>query len=99
MKTATLTTAQSNGHRLPKKEEAPCCGKPLHFSVLTLGLVAAAPASAKPTDPPNCHGQVIAFLAQVGGEEGIHGIGNLAKFFEVSVQEGQDLVREFCESL
>jgi hypothetical protein len=59
-------------------------------SALTLAF-AAGPANAAPTTPPNCHGQTLAFLATTYG-----GAANAAAAFEVTVKQGQTLVRELC---
>jgi hypothetical protein len=49
---------------------------------------------------PNCRGQTIAFAAQVGKIDpefaGVHGIGGLARFVELSVQELHAAVELFC---
>ena len=49
---------------------------------------------------PNCHGQTMAYLNQLAGEQDppIHGIGNLAEFSGLSVQDVQAIVDEFCSS-
>jgi hypothetical protein len=52
---------------------------------------AAAPANAKPTDPPNCHGKIVSELAHTFG-----GAAKAAEFFGVSVKEGQIIIREIC---
>src|SRR5262245_24061026 len=40
----------------------------------------------------NCHGQTMAFLAQIGQSVDIHGVGNVAKALGMSVKELQALV-------
>jgi hypothetical protein len=76
-------------------------------ATLCAAAVGAAPAlGAKEPVPgePNCHGQFIAFLAQLGktsGEQRARGLGQLAKFFSefgepTTVQDLQRLAREFC---
>lgn len=59
---------------------------------------AASPKHAEPGTPgtPNCVGQTMAYLAQVGSDDGIHGIGNVAKASDLSVKELKALVEEYC---
>ncbi len=61
----------------------------------------AAAASPKHTEPgipgsPNCVGQTMAYLAQLGGDADIHGIGNLANTVGLSVKEIKAIVAEYC---
>lgn len=73
-------------------------------AVLTLALsmagsVSATDHSLAPGTPgqANCEGQTRAFLAQASKEQlGEPGLGNLARFNELSVKEVQAIVREFC---
>lgn len=48
---------------------------------------------------PNCRGQSMAFLAQLGknqGVEGVRGIGGLARAIDLTVPEIRALVDAFC---
>lgn len=48
---------------------------------------------------PNCHGQTIAYLAQLGPTYGFAGgIGNLATEYGLTVQEIQASVDSYCGS-
>lgn len=60
--------------------------------------VSIAKGHDEPGEPgsPNCHGQTMAYFNQLGAEIGIHGIGNLAEESDLSVQEVQALVDEYC---
>jgi hypothetical protein len=65
------------------------------------GIAVAGPASAAQMEPgtpgtPNCKGQTIAFVAQVGKAFGAPGLGNLAPAFGLSVKELHAFVEEFC---
>ncbi len=72
--------------------------------LLGSAMLMAAPAAtafADVTEPgtpgdPNCHGQTIAYLAQVFGFADIHGIGNLAKALGWDVKAVQELVDSYC---
>lgn len=59
---------------------------------------AASPKHAEPGVPgtANCVGQTTAYLAQLGSSEGVHGIGNLAKAFDTSVQDLKAAIAEYC---
>jgi hypothetical protein len=64
-----------------------------------LGSVSAADHSTPGTPgDSNCHGQTMAFLAQIGQSMDIHGVGNVAKTLGMSVQEVQALVDAACNS-
>ena len=76
-------------------------------SMVLAGAMASAPmgiafaGSDNHTAPgtpgtPNCVGQSMAYLAQVGASVGIHGIGNLADASNLSVQEVHTLVEAYC---
>ena len=60
--------------------------------------LAASENQAEPGVPgdPNCVGQTMAYLAQVGTESGIHGIGGIADAFDLSVKEVKAIVSEYC---
>jgi hypothetical protein len=71
-------------------------------AALALGLSAVGGVSAADHSAPgtpgeaNCERQTRAFLAQVGQEVGLPGIGNFARGSDVSVKELQEAIREFC---
>jgi len=72
----------------------------LGSAILTLALplsaLAAGDVPGTPGDP-NCKGQTNAFIAQLF-KEGLDapGLGNVGKFFDVSVKDIQAFVTEFC---
>jgi hypothetical protein len=81
----------------------------LTASVCVAAAVGPTQAFGKEKEPgvpgqPNCKGQTIAFLAQLGkmsGEQRARGLGQLAKFFSASgepttVQDLHTLAEEFC---
>ena len=76
-------------------------------SMVLAGAMAAAPmgiafagsdnhATLGTPGTPNCVGQSMAYLAQVGTSVGIHGIGNVADALNLSVQEVHTLVEAYC---
>ena len=73
----------------------------LFCGALLMGSVGGAFAGPDRTMPgmprtANCVGQTNAFLAQVGQEAGITGIGGIAKANDLSVKEVQQIVQNFC---
>ena len=61
----------------------------------------ASAGSPKHTEPgvpgtANCVGQTMAYLAQLGSEADVHGLGNLAEALGASVQEIKAIVAEYC---
>jgi hypothetical protein len=69
----------------------------LALGLSAVGGVSAADHSTLGTPgEANCEGQTRAFIAQVGQEAGLAGIGNFARGSDVSVKEVQAIVREFC---
>jgi hypothetical protein len=62
------------------------------------GALAGSDNHAAPGAPgdKNCVGQTNAYLAQVGTEEGIHGLGGIAHALDVSVQDIQAIVQAYC---
>lgn len=70
---------------------------------LAIGAVPASAASdnqASPGTPEtnNCSGQTVAFIAQIGAEVGVHGVGGVASAFGLTVQEIQALIGNYCGS-
>jgi hypothetical protein len=82
--------------------------KILAGSAVVVALVAGGFASAfasdhsvqPPPGSPDCHGQVIAFLAQAtknGVVDGaFHGIGGIGRIADMSVPQVQEVVRAYC---
>jgi hypothetical protein len=73
-------------------------------AALTIGLAMLGSASAAdhsalgtPGDS-NCHGQSTAFIAQLGQSVDIHGVGNVAKAFDMSVKDLQAAIDAYCNS-
>lgn len=62
------------------------------------GVSAASPNHTEPGTPgaPNCVGQTMAFLTQLGSEADVHGIGNLAAALDVPVKELKAAVAGYC---
>jgi hypothetical protein len=68
---------------------------------LAVGAAPATAASVNHAEPGtpetnNCSGQSTAYIAQIGSEFGVHGVGGVAKAFNVSVQEFQELIGYYC---
>ncbi len=63
------------------------------------GLASAADHSA-PGIPgtPNCAGQTIAYLNQAGKDIDVPGLGNIARFSNLSVKEVHDIVDQYCST-
>lgn len=69
------------------------------LSFASIGGVSAADHSVPGTPgTSNCHGQTMAFLAQVGQGAGLQGIGNIADANNLTVQQVQDIVTAYCGS-
>ena len=71
----------------------------LGSAILTLALplsAMAAPDAPGTPGEPNCKGQTNAFIAQFGQNFDAPGLGNIAKFFDVSVKEIQAFVTVLC---
>ena len=65
-----------------------------------VGGVAASEAPGTPGEK-NCHGQTIRYLAQAGKEADVQearGLGQLADYAGVSVQDIQDIAAAYCAS-
>jgi hypothetical protein len=69
-------------------------------SFIALPMSALAKGHDEPGTPgePNCHGQTMAYLNELGAtaDPPVRGIGNIAKAFGISVAELQALVDEAC---
>jgi hypothetical protein len=77
---------------------AACSSSPTDPSARDLAPSFSVTEPGIPGDP-NCRGQSTAFLAQAGknaGVEGVRGIGGLARFAGLTVQEIKAIVDEFC---
>lgn len=73
---------------------------------LTLGTfgmagVASAADHSAPGTPgtPNCKGQTIAYLNQAGQDLDVPGLGNIARFSDLSVKEVHAIVDQYCTTL
>lgn len=68
------------------------------FASMAGSAVAGSPNHTEPGVPgtPNCVGQTTAWLAQVGADFDIHGIGGLAAAAGLSVKELKAVIEEYC---
>ena len=61
------------------------------------GIASADPATAPGTPgTPNCEGQTVAYLNQVGQDANVPGLGNVARFTNMSVKDVHALVAQYC---
>lgn len=67
------------------------------LSLSLVGGVAVERASAAPSSKA-CHGQAVSSIVHLGQDLGVSGAGNIAKALGISVQDGQELIRAFCDS-
>ncbi len=80
-------------------------GTTLAAALLPGAAFAASDKHATPGTPgdPKCEGQAMAYLAQAVknlGVEGVQpGVGNLAKYAELSMQEIRTIVEEYCATV
>lgn len=71
-------------------------------AILAVGAMPTVGSAKNHDEPgvpgaPNCHGQTMAYFNEIAEAGfGVHGIGNLAKADEISVQDLQALVDEYC---
>jgi hypothetical protein len=70
---------------------------------LAIGAVPASAASDNQSEPgtpeaKNCSGQTVAFIAQLGTEAGVHGVGGVANVVGFTVQEVHALIGDYCAS-
>lgn len=66
------------------------------IAAFAIGAVSVADAGATPTEPPNCHGQLIKRGLAVEREHGVNGLGGAAHEFDMSLKEIQAFVDEEC---
>lgn len=67
------------------------------FVLASFSAALAAPPSAPGTPgTPNCHGQTVAFLTHAFESAGVVGLGNIAVSTNLTVQQIQDIVDQYC---
>ena len=63
---------------------------------LAVGPVAAGQDTIGTPGDKNCEGQTTAWIAQLGHDVGVNGVGGYAAFFSASVKDLKAAIRAYC---